>query len=145
MERAMLMPNELRATAPLRSDRGTSSGVIACQAGVARAAPTPPRNVRRTRPSTETVPVHARKASRELTIPSPIWMAMRKRRRSRMSDRTPAGMARRKIGSVPAAWIMATAAGEAEISVTSQDEATSRMKVPMLPSTVAVQTTAKTR
>ena len=60
-----------------------------------------------------------------------------------MSERTPAGIARRKTGRVPAAWIMATAAGEAERSVTSQAEATSRMKVPTLPSTVAVQITAK--
>ena len=29
-------------------------------------------------------------------MPSMIWMAIRKRRRSRMSDRTPAGIARRK-------------------------------------------------
>ena len=54
-------------------------------------------------------------------------------------------MASRKTGRVPAAWIMATAAGEAERSVTSQEEATSRMKVPMLPSTVAAQITAKRR
>jgi hypothetical protein len=60
-----------------------------------------------------------------------------------MSDRTPAGIAKRKTGRVPAAWIMATAAGEAEISVTSQEEETSRMKVPTLPRTVAVQITAK--
>jgi hypothetical protein len=39
---------------------------------------------------------------------------------------------------------MATAAGAADRSVTSQELATSRMKVPVLPSTVAVHTTAKT-
>jgi hypothetical protein len=40
---------------------------------------------------------------------------------------------------------MATEAGEAEIPVTSQADDTSRMKVPMLPRTVAVQITTKRR
>ncbi|MNT09023.1 hypothetical protein D3C72_1437860 [compost metagenome] len=39
---------------------------------------------------------------------------------------------------------MATAAGEAERSVISHELATSRMKLPVLPSTVAAQRTAKT-
>jgi hypothetical protein len=54
-------------------------------------------------------------------------------------------MATRKNGRVPAAWIMAIAAGEGERSVTSQAEVTSRMKVPMLPSTMSAQITAKSR
>jgi hypothetical protein len=53
-------------------------------------------------------------------------------------------MASRKIGRVPAAWTMATAAGDADRSVISQELATSRMKLPVLPSTVAIQRTAKT-
>ncbi len=48
------------------------------------------------------------------------------------------------MGSVPAAWIIDTAAGEADSSVTSHELATSRMKLPVLPSTVAVQMTVKT-
>jgi hypothetical protein len=39
---------------------------------------------------------------------------------------------------------MATAAGEADRSVTSQELATSRIKLPVLPSTVAAHSTAKT-
>ena len=61
-----------------------------------------------------------------------------------MSDSTPAGMASRKIGSVPATWIIATAVGEVERSVTSQALATSRMNEPVLPSTVAAHSTANT-
>src|SRR5688572_11921960 len=73
-----------------------------------------------------------------------IWIKIRNRRRSRMSDRTPAGIASRKIGKVPAAWIIATAAGAPDRSVMSQELATSRMKLPVLPSTVAAHSTAKT-
>src|SRR5688500_11917355 len=40
---------------------------------------------------------------------------------------------------------MATAAGDVEISVAIQADATSRMKVPMLPRTVAAQRTANRR
>src|SRR4051812_41323610 len=73
-----------------------------------------------------------------------IWITIRNLRRSRMSDSTPAGIASRKIGKVPAAWIIETAAGELDRSVMSQELATSRMKLPVLPSTVAAQRTAKT-
>ena len=59
-----------------------------------------------------------------------------------MSDSTPAGMASRKIGSVAAVWISATAAGFADKPVTIQELATSRMKPPMLPKIVAAQITA---
>ena len=79
-----------------------------------------------------------------LTEASRSWTAMRNLRRSRISVSTPAGMARRKIGRVPAAWTMATAAGEAERSVINHELATSRMKLPVLPRTVAIQRTAKT-
>ena len=61
-----------------------------------------------------------------------------------MSDSTPAGMASRKTGSVAAVWIRATAVGLDESSVTIQALATSRMKLPILPSTVAAHSTAKT-
>lgn len=61
-----------------------------------------------------------------------------------MSESTPAGIASRKIGKVPATWIIATADGEPDRSVTSQALATSRMKVPTLPRIVAAQSTAKT-
>jgi hypothetical protein len=79
-----------------------------------------------------------------LTAASMTCTKIRKRRRSRMSDSTPAGIASRKIGSVAAVWISATAVGLADSSVTSQELATSRMKLPMLPSTVAAHSTAKT-
>lgn len=49
-----------------------------------------------------------------LTDASRSWTAIRNLRRSRMSVRTPAGMASKKIGRVPAAWIIATAAGDGE-------------------------------
>ena len=79
-----------------------------------------------------------------LTAASTSCTKMRKRRRSRMSDSTPAGMASRNTGSVAAVWISATAVGLADRSVTSQELATSRMKLPTLPSTVAAQSTANT-
>ena len=79
-----------------------------------------------------------------LTEASSSCTKIRKRRRSRMSDSTPAGMASRKMGSVAAVWISATAVGLADRSVTSQELATSRMKLPTLPSTVAAHSTANT-
>ncbi|MNR05375.1 hypothetical protein D3C85_1214050 [compost metagenome] len=78
----------------------------------------------------------------KLTQPSSTWMAIRKRRRSRMSDSTPAGMANRNTGKVAAVCIMATAAGLLDRSVTSQALATSRMKLPILPRMVAPHSTA---
>src|SRR5258708_3982199 len=139
----MLMPSEFSATAFLRSLRGTSSGTMDCQVGPISAAPMPPTKVSATRYSTVSVLVRA--SSRlALTAASRIWMPIRKRRRSRMSDRTPAGIASRKMGSGGAVWIRATAAGLADSSVTIQELATSRMKLPMLPSTVAAHSTANT-
>ena len=137
------MPSEFSATAFLRSCRGTSSGTMDCQVGPISAAPMPPTKVSATRYSTVSVSVRASTSSAPLTSASRIWMPIRKRRRSRMSDSTPAGIASRKIGSVAAVWISATAVGLADSSVTIHELATSRMKLPMLPSTVAAHSTAK--
>ncbi len=140
----MLMPSELSATAPLSSLRGTSSGTIDCQVGPISAAPMPPTKVSATKYSTVSEPVCDSTSSVPLTAPSNTCTKIKKRRRSRMSDSTPAGIASRKIGSVAAVWISATAVGLADRSVTSHELATSRMKLPMLPSTVAAHSTAKT-
>jgi hypothetical protein len=77
-----------------------------------------------------------------LTQASRICTEISSLRRSMISERTPAGIASRKIGKVPAAWIIATAAGDAERSVTSQELATSRMKLPVFPRMVAIHRTA---
>jgi len=61
-----------------------------------------------------------------------------------MSESTPAGSANRKMGSVAAVCTSATAVGLVDSSVTIQALATSRMKLPILPSTVAAQSTANT-
>ena len=140
----MLIPSEFKATAPLSSARGTSSGTIACQVGPISAAPMPPTKVSAIRYCTVSAPVCESTSSAPLTAASTSCTKIRKRRRSRMSESTPAGMASRKIGRVAAVWISATAVGLADRSVTSHELATSRMKLPMLPSTVAAQSTAKT-
>ena len=98
----MLMPSEFSATALFRSDRGTSSGTIDCQVGPISAAPMPPTKVSPIRYSTVSDPVCDSTSSVPLTLASTSCTKIRKRRRSRMSDSTPAGMASRKIGSVAA-------------------------------------------
>ncbi len=140
----MLMPSEFNATALFKSLRGTSSGTIDCQVGPMSAAPMPPTKVSAIRYSTVSAPVWESTSSVPLTAASTSCTKIRKRRRSRMSESTPAGIASRKIGSVAAVWISATAVGLAERSVTSHELATSRMKLPMLPSTVAAHSTANT-
>ncbi len=145
MERAMLMPSEFNATALFRSLRGTSSGTIDCQVGPMSAAPMPPTKVSAIRYSTVSAPVWESTSRVPLTAASTSCTKIRKRRRSRMSESTPAGIASRKIGSVAAVWISATAVGLAERSVTSHELATSRMKLPMLPSTVAAHSAREHR
>jgi hypothetical protein len=140
----MLMPNELRAMAPLTSPFVTSSGTIACQVGAISAAPMPPTKVKATSEVTVCRPVADRASRQRLAEARMSWMAIRNFRRSRMSESTPAGIASRKIGKVDAAWMSATAAGAADRSVTSQELATSRTKVPILPMIVATHSTAKT-
>ena len=87
-------------------------------------------------------PVCERNISDRLSAAMHNCTMVRNLRRSRMSASTPAGMASRKTGSVPAAWIIATAAGPPPSSVTSHELLTSRMKLPVLPRMVAIQITA---
>ena len=115
-----------------------------CQVGAISAAPMPPRKVRPIsaldRSSAGLGQQHQRGADRR---PSRIWrrsgtaavedVGQDARGDRQQEDRQGAG----RLDS-------ATAAGEAERSVTSQELATSRMKLPILPSTVAAQSTAKT-
>ena len=145
MAREMLMPSELSATAARSWGRGTSAGTIDCQVGAINAAPSPPTKVSASKLSRPSAPEPASTISVALTAASSSCTAIRKRRRSRMSDSTPAGIANKKTGSTAAACTAATAAGLVLSSVASQPLATSRMKLPMLPSTVAIHSTAKTR
>jgi hypothetical protein len=142
--RAMLMPSELSATALLRSFFWTSSGTMACQVGPISAAPMPPRKVSATSDVTDCSPA-ADSSIRLMLVPaSRNWMPIRNLRRSRISASTPAGIASRNTGNVAAACTSATAAGDVDKSVISHALATSRMKLPVLPITVATQSTANT-
>ncbi len=104
----MLMPSELSATALFRSPRGTSSGTMDCQVGPISAAPMPPTKVSAIRYGDGQRAGVRQHQQRAATAPSRTWTKIRKRRRSRMSESTPAGIASRKIGRVAAAWISAT-------------------------------------
>jgi len=83
--------------------RGTSSGWIACQPGPVRALPQPMRKTRAM--STEGVvrPAAVRIASAVLTAVIATDRAIRRRRRSSTSARTPAGSDRKSTGSSEAA------------------------------------------
>jgi hypothetical protein len=100
--RLTLMPTLFAATAPVRSSLATSAGTIACQAGAARAAPAPSRNVKTSRlpgraSSSETSA--AKIADRTVSATS---TPMRNLRRSNTSASTPAGSAKRNMGAVVA-------------------------------------------
>ena len=142
--REMLMPRLLSAIAGCSVGRGTSSGTIACQAGAVIAAPTPATNVNTSSTSGVTRSSCVSTPSSAVVTRSPLCVTSSSLRRSTRSASAPAGSANRKTGSVVAAWTSATMAGEGASDVISQPAATSCIQVPMLETTVAVHSIAKT-
>jgi hypothetical protein len=129
--RAKFRPIPVSATADGRSARGTSSGVVACQAGAFIAAPAPSAKVKISSS-------HGVIASASATAPSvaeamniKVWVTISIRRRSTPSARAPAGRARKKIGRVVAVCISAIITGDEVSDVISQPAPASCIHVPI--------------
>ena len=135
--RDRLNPALFREMAWVSSRRGTSSGTIACQAGAFMAAPRPSRKVKLNSTQGEAAPSSVRAARSAAATVIQAWVASKRRRRSMMSARAPAGSDNRNMGKMPAACTRATIAGEGERDVMSQAAPTLCIKVPILDTRVA--------
>jgi hypothetical protein len=141
--RAMLKPILPRVTAAGRSSRGTISGMLACQAGALRAAPSPSRKVKVRRIQGVMVPVAVNAHRPKAASVIQIWVTISRRRRSRTSAMAPAGSESRNIGRLVAAWTRATRVGEGVSDVISHDAPTFWNQVPMLEATLAIHSQRK--
>ena len=137
-ERAMLKPMLPRVTAAGSSSRGTSSGMIACQAGWFMAAPRPSRKVKRRRSQGVVRPASVSRPRPAAASSIQVWVTSSRRRRSTTSASAPAGRASRNIGRLVAACTSATMVGDGDSVVISQAAPTLWNQVPRLEATVAI-------
>jgi hypothetical protein len=144
MARAMFTPTPLRVIAAGKSDGETSSGVIACQIGLLIADPTPRKKVSHSKRAGVTWPINARMPMALAATNIQICMTKSKRRRSTTSASAPAGSATSTTGRLPAVSTSATSTGEGVNEVINQDSPTSCIHVPMLETTVAIQSARNT-
>ena len=133
-----------RATAWGNSARGTSSGWMACHAGIVSAQPTPRKNVSVSSESGVTTSARDRKASSAAVTSIHVWLTMSRRRRSKMSASAPAGRPRRNTGSSVAVCTSATSVGDAERSPISHAAPTFCIIEPMFEAICAMNRARKT-
>src|SRR5882724_3829887 len=143
--RAMLKLMEERVTAPGRSSRGTSSGVIACQAGPFIAAPSPRRKVKKRRSPGVMGPARVKRPRPAAANSIQLWVTRRIFRRSRTSARAPEGSERRNMGRLVTAWTSATSKALALIVAISHEAPTFCSQVPMFEATLAIHSQRKRR
>src|SRR6185436_16225205 len=137
--RPMLIGSAFSATARVSSDRGTSSGVIACQVGVFIAAPIPSANVKTRSVAGVTRSTNARTASSAAAASIQVWVTSSSRRRSTMSATAPAGRPTRKTGRLVALCTRATINGDGESEVIAHAAPTFCIQVPMLETSEEIQ------
>src|SRR5947209_1689014 len=142
--RAILMATALSVIAAGKSEWETNSGVIACQIGLLIADPTPRRKVSDSRRAGVIWPINARMPIAPAATNIQICMTRSKRRRSTISASAPAGNATSTTGRLPAVSTSATRTGEVVNEVINHDSPTSCIHVPMLDTTVAIQSARKT-
>src|SRR6266496_1655824 len=135
----MLTATPLNESADGKSDEGTNSGTIACQAGLLTAEPMPSRKVRESKRPGVIKPIKATAPIATATMPIHACMNSNKRRRSTMSANAPAGRAANTTGRLPAVSTRATSRGESVNEVISQLSPTSCIHDPMLETTLAIQ------
>src|ERR1700688_2844374 len=141
--RAMLKPMLPSAIAPGSSGRGTSSGMIACQAGLLAAAPRPSRNVK---PSSHQGVIQPASVSTPRPAAATVihpWVTSSSRRRSSTSASAPAGSARKNDGRLVAACTSATSVVDVVKDVIIQEAPTFCSQVPTLDATVAIHSQRK--
>src|SRR6266436_5239359 len=142
--RATLIPTTLSVIAAGKSVGRTNSGVIACQTGLLIAVPMPRRKVRESRRAGVIWPVNARTPIAPAATTIQICMTSSRRRRSTMSASAPAGRAISTTGKLPNVSTSATSTGEGVNEVINHDSPTSCIHVPMLDTTVAIQSARNT-
>ena len=135
----------LRAIACTRSSRGTSSGMMALQAGAVSAEPMPMANVSASStPAVTACPsVSAARVAAARMVQT--WVAIRKTRRSTMSASAPPGRASRNTGMMVAACTMATISGRGASTVISQPAPVFCNQVPSQATTLAIHSMRKVR
>src|SRR6266403_714858 len=142
--RPMLIGSEFSATARVSSDRGTSSGVIACQVGAFIAAPIPSANVKTSSVVGVMRSTNAKTASSAAAASIQVWVTSSSRRRSTMSATAPAGSPTRKTGRLVALCTSATINGDGESEVITHAAPTFCIQVPMLETSEAIQSARNT-
>jgi hypothetical protein len=100
-------------TAAGSSSGGTSSALIACQAGFARIAPRPSTKVKPSSRGAFMSPAKVRTLSAAAAARIRPWVASNRRRRFTISASAPAGKPTRKTGNVVAVCISAIKRGDA--------------------------------
>src|SRR5436305_4345293 len=142
--RAMLKPMLPRVTAAGRSSRGTISGMLACQAGPFKAAPSPSRKVKPRRIQGVVAPAAVNAQRPKAATVIQIWVTRRSRRLSSTSATAPAGSDSRNIGRLVAACTRATSAGEGVSVVIIHDAPTFWNQVTTLDATLAIHSQRNT-
>ncbi len=136
--RLILTPTLLVATAEESALAGTSSGTIACQAGLSMA----PRDASRNKNQSSTVGVTScsvtSAANNAETAVVRISSAKIRRRLSKISARAPAGSANRNSGRLFATWTSDTMSGSAFKLVMSHAAAALYIQEPMFETTVTI-------
>ena len=141
--RARLLLAALRETESGIRERGTSSGTMACQAGLFMAAPILRRKVKARRVQGETWPRKVRMARMATLASIQACQKMRSLRRSKMSAVAPARRPSRRTGRLAAVCMRAMSRGEAVRDVMSQVPAVSCIQVPRLEMVLAIQRSRK--
>jgi hypothetical protein len=142
--RLMLTPTLLMATAEERAGDGTSSGTIACQAGVSSAASVPSSNMKSSStpgPTACSMTSNANNALRSVVATSSTSIS---RRLSSMSASAPAGNANRNNGRLLATCTSETMKGLGSRLVISQPEAALYIQLPTFDTTVAIHSQRNT-
>ena len=141
--RARLLEAALRETVSGMRSRGTSSGTMACHAGLFMAEPTLSRAVKARSVQGEMCPRKVKTASRVTEVSIQACQKMRSLRRSKMSAVAPARRPKRSTGRDAAVCMSAMSRGEAVSAVMSQVPAVSCIQVPTEETVDAIQRSRK--
>ena len=141
--RARLKPALLSETASGNCSRGTSSGMIACQAGLFIAVPMLSRKVRMSNTHGEMTLKKVSTLSSATALSIQVCQKISRRRRSKMSAVAPAKRPSITTGRLAAVCISAMSSGEGVSTVISQVPAVSCIQPPRLETVEATQSLRK--
>ena len=141
--RARLLEAELRETVSGMRARGTSSGMMACHAGLFMDEPTLSRKVKLRSAQGEMCPRKVRTARMATETSIQTCQKMSRRRRSKRSAVAPARSPRSRTGREAAVCMRAMSSGEAVREVINQVPAVSCIQVPREETVEAIQRSRK--